>query len=941
MLNNAITTLKNTWLQSDDCNVRNLLDTIKKTNKLRTPQIEAIETYLFLKIKGENKPLWQLFSEGFFIVNKSDDLFNNWLKERSIQAYALYDFAETENLTPLTESIRRQYNSVDCEDIIKKMFYGVSYSDYLMSLPMGAGKTYLMASFIYLDLYFALKEHNNQNFAHNFLILIPSALKNSILPSLKNISTFDGAWVLPKEHAKKIKNLIKFDVLDESKSMKKSNLTVNPNATKVNNILPNPIGQIFVVNAEKVILEQNRDDLIKGAVKNELKEILAKVPNMSIFIDEVHHASDSDIKLRETVTWWNKKGNITSVLGFSGTPYLQKRDSLQINGGRPIKFSYITNTVYYYSLTKGIESFLKRPTVKSANLEKTQILKEAITDFNKKYKDTVYADGTIAKCAVYCSNIIDLEEVVYPYLVEELNISDDEILKFHRGNQKYSIPSQNQLEFNMLDSSGSRKRYILLVQVGKEGWDCHSLTSVILSGAGDSPKNMILQTSCRCLREVDAKDNTALIWLNENNAKILDQQLAIEQKTSIDDINKLNRGKQELIKRESRIENLKLPKVSFYQLIIEYTDKPNIEQTADTKTKLKAIAVNLSDYKKTAVTTTSNLVDNNRSQVIVDNLPGYFLSFNNWLAVLVKNSFNHLFLSDFDPFTLVLQQIYQGITANNYFNELYDLAKINNDIALAFSINRTLSSKTDTIEKSATILLVDKLTGVEEHPKLYPNPSIVKQILEADVGKTYEGKQAPIKQEIQEIQELITQGKYEEIIKLATLAAAQSKNGLEFKNRDKTFHYLPYDFGQSAFEEKTLTQILKLSNFQNSDLEVYYNGARGLTDFVINCYEQTDSNYRMVGKYTPDFLIIKRNSNDNSIHKILILETKGRGFASEENFTKRKEFINNEFIRDNNKKFGYPKFDFLYLQDDADEGQIIKTLEKKITRFFEEKGNAN
>jgi hypothetical protein len=38
----------------------------------------------------------------------------------------------------------------------------------------------------------------------------------------------------------------------------------------------------------------------------------------------------------------------------------------------------------------------------------------------------------------------------------------------------------------------SKKRYILLVQVGKEGWDCPSLTGVILSQKGDSPQNMVL-----------------------------------------------------------------------------------------------------------------------------------------------------------------------------------------------------------------------------------------------------------------------------------------------------------------------------------------------------------------------------------------------------------------------------------------------------------------
>ena len=56
-----------------------------------------------------------------------------------------------------------------------------------------------------------------------------------------------------------MKKLLKFDVLDESKSAKKSNKARNPNAQIVNECLPNPFGQVFVVNAEKVIL--NKVDL--------------------------------------------------------------------------------------------------------------------------------------------------------------------------------------------------------------------------------------------------------------------------------------------------------------------------------------------------------------------------------------------------------------------------------------------------------------------------------------------------------------------------------------------------------------------------------------------------------------------------------------------------------------------------------------------------------
>ena len=96
-------------------------------------------------------------------------------------------------------------DEVEYEKIIKSIFYNVSYTDYLLSLPMGAGKTYLMAAFIYIDLYFASNESENKNFAHNFLILIPSGLKTSIGPSLRTIENFDPSWVLAEPAASNLK----------------------------------------------------------------------------------------------------------------------------------------------------------------------------------------------------------------------------------------------------------------------------------------------------------------------------------------------------------------------------------------------------------------------------------------------------------------------------------------------------------------------------------------------------------------------------------------------------------------------------------------------------------------------------------------------------------------------------------------------------------------
>lgn len=101
------------------------------------------------------------------------------------------------------DSIVEQPTALDYGCSIDQIFYNVDYADYLFSLPMGAGKTFLIAALIYLDLYFAQNEPDNPLFAHNFLVLVPSGLKSSILPSLRTIERFDPTWVLPEPAASK------------------------------------------------------------------------------------------------------------------------------------------------------------------------------------------------------------------------------------------------------------------------------------------------------------------------------------------------------------------------------------------------------------------------------------------------------------------------------------------------------------------------------------------------------------------------------------------------------------------------------------------------------------------------------------------------------------------------------------------------------------------
>lgn len=961
MLHYIIQQKKNEWIQSDDCTIRDLVKYIRDKGHLRDTQIEAIETYLFLKIQGQNKPLWQLFSEGFF-TNGTDlakldinQIAREYLSQNK-NAFALFDFARQKNgngtyIPELEKLIKANPASLDYDTIIKSIFYNVSYADYLMSLPMGAGKTFLMAAFIYLDLYFAANEPDNKAFAHNFLVLIPSGLKSSIVPSLKTIENFDPSWVLSEPSASNLKKLLKFEVLDEQKTAKKSNKARNPNAQKVNACLPNPFGQVFVVNAEKVILESFKfnaqtelelDEEEKDTT-NDLKRLFGQIPNLSILIDEVHHAATDDIKLRQAVNYWHSKGNITTVLGFSGTPYLQSAEKIKV-GDYEFKFSQITNTVYYYPLVTAIRKFLKTPTVKiGQNLDRFQIIKQGIEDFDNQYKNKVYENGTIAKVAIYCSNIEVLEEEVYPFLTGELKINPNEILRFHKGNKAHPQPEGSELEFRSLDLPISKKRYILLVQIGKEGWDCKSLTGVILSQKGDSPQNMVLQTSCRCLRQVDkGKEETALIWLNKDNADTLNKQLKQEQNTSIEELNSTKRtGKPETIDRHSRMDFLQLPKVDFYQMKVTY-QAIDEEETPNTKAKLKALLKNIDNFKASALITTSDIANIDTGKIDVINETGIaFANFNQWLFEISRESFGLISEALLHQYDSELNEIFETVSyekeGQRFFNELYDLHTIQSKIRLAFSIKRDLQTDTEIIPKQAELLIAERLTEVERNPRLYPNEADTTKILELDKSNAEVNiDTAEIEKAYQLVKNTLEQQGLGNMVPSFESFKADKDYSLPVKSKNQTFHYLPYNFGgsgSSGFEIETLQKALQLADFKNKELEIYYNGERGLTEFVINCFAKEGRYWKNVGKYTTDFLIVKRTAKDK-IHKALLIETKGSVYAEDKVFQKKKSYVETEFLKLNKEKFGYQRFDFLYLEDSKDIAANITKLNNKINQFF-------
>lgn len=950
MFHKMLNMARDRWYNSEYCTVHSLIEYMIQMGQMRDAQIEAIKTYLYLKIGCENKPLELLFRQGVFNnLNLNDIELSGTTREfleNNHAAAALFEYACLQNdvgeqVSPkLEKQIKKEPESIDYDKFFKDAFYGVEYTDYLFSLPMGAGKTYLMAAFIYLDLYFAINEPQNPAFAHNFIIFAPSGLKSSVVPSLRTIQKFDPAWIIPEPSAIDIKRKILFEVLDQDKTASKSNKTKNPNVQKI--AIHQPLSELFglvaVTNAEKVILDRIQEkngqinmfeesDDEKDRQANELRNLISKLPSLSIYIDEVHHAVSDEIKLRAVVNKWTENETVNSVIGFSGTPYLEKAEKINITDGLAVANAEISNIVYYYPLINGIGNFLKKPIVKIADMaDSTQIIEAGVREFLDKYKDTTYDGGLTAKLGIYCGTIEKLEELVYPLvsrIVAEYDLTADVILKFHKGNKQYPQPADSQMQFDILDKTISKIRIVLLVQIGKEGWDCRSLTGIILSQGGDCPKNMVLQTSCRCLRQVEkGVPETALVYLNEDNADKLNCQLQQQHHISIKEFSSADNAEIAL-KRYDRTAYLKLPKIQFYQLKINF-ETLIIDDDLDTAKKIKTAADNAEVAN--IIKTQDFEMNVTNIEVIEEEKGNAPASFTAWLYGISRNSFEFVSMQQLNVYSKIMKDVFHTITyeksSTRYFSSKYDRALIEANIRKAFYENRSFTTKEELIPDEANLLNIANFNSeikTDSPSDYYPDQKIVENIILDDNGKLK--IQPEISQAIKTLEETGN----------AAMAEALRKQHSSHPAKNCSFHYLPYKT-DSAFEQTFLQEILAFSEIESLGLEVYYNGDRALTEFKIRCYKSSGGKWQYIGMYTPDFLIIKRLNGQ--IQKMIIAETKGKIYANDPAFIEKRTFMETEFKKQNNKAFGYERFEYLYLEDGlSDKERIIKT-QKKICDFF-------
>lgn len=948
MFYRLITQKRNEWLCSADCTIRELLSYINRKGRMRDAQLDAIKTYLFLKIACKNQPLWKLFVNGTFnsmdlstmpLTVEARNVLTTNKAAAALLEYALQKDKSGRQLAPALETfIKEHATDIDYEKAFRKIFYDVTYTDYLFSLPMGAGKTYLMAAFIYIDLYFAQNEPSNPCFAHNFMIFAPSGLKSSIIPSLKHIKEFDPSWVIPEPTASQLKRLIKFEILNEQKSAKKSNLIKNPNAQKINNHQPleDLMGLVAITNAEKVILDRvdqeeeinlfSEEEYNKVKLANELRNIIGQLPNLAIYIDEVHHAADGEIKLRKVVNEWTRAHSFNAVLGFSGTPYLEKAENVVLGETFSIKNTDLANVVYHYPLIEGIGNFLKTPEVKYADNETDMIVRNGIKEFLEKYKATIYPDKTRAKLAIYCGQIETLEEQIYP-LAAEISAAYGldpvtSILKYHGGNSKYPQPEGSETEFASLDTIFSKIRIVLLVQIGKEGWDCKSLTGVILPQKGVCPTNMVLQTSCRCLRQVQKNHaETALIWLNKFNADTLNKQLKQQQNITLQEFSDKKTYSFKSIERFSRMERMQVPPIDFFQLKVSYQ---TLIIDEDTHTAERLTDEGILQQAELSIIHHQDMEGHIIGHYEEEKQSNHEIaSFNHWLQLIAKESFGTLSITELRKYDKELNGIFRRITVKEgellSFNHHFDHMQIRSLIRQAFVPKRDFRINEEIVPAKANLLQIEKLVSpieVTDDSRFYPSQKEVKEVLQWDNRPA----DAPLAPEVQAAMKILE-------------AQGMDTSSLHphdpHPEREKTYHYLPYRF-DSPLEREYFSQSV-LPIIKDKELEIYFNGDDTMTEFKIDCYRQSGKEWRYIGKYVPDFLLISRNA-DKQIHKIIIIETKGEGFAAK--FADKRNFIETEFIKKNNEKFGYPRFSFLYLEDTLSREEQERRTLRAINQFF-------